>query len=40
MENQHREEIVGRILDWYLDHHVLSKNVDSARWLKEMKLSP
>tara|TARA_Y100000592_G_scaffold85783_1_gene138289 strand:+ start:5255 stop:7192 length:1938 start_codon:yes stop_codon:yes gene_type:complete len=36
--NTEEERLLGVSLTGIMDHHVLSKNVDSARWLKEMKL--
>ena len=36
--NTEEERLLGVSLTGIMDHHVLSKNVDSVRWLKEMKL--
>ena len=36
--NTEEERLLGVSLTGIMDHHVLSKNVDSARWLEEMKL--
>jgi|9_EtaG_2_1085328.scaffolds.fasta_scaffold00607_5 ribonucleoside-diphosphate reductase alpha chain len=35
--NTEEERLLGVSLTGIMDHHVLSKNVDSARWLEEMK---